>query len=52
MKNENTGEIVYTPPQTYDEIVECLPLPEIHTMEVDDCFLDRDFPRTGEPDKH
>lgn len=36
----------------YDEIVECLPLPEIDTMEVDDCFLDRDFPRTGEPDKH
>lgn len=24
LKNENTGEIVYTPPQTYDEIVELM----------------------------
>lgn len=33
----------------YDEIVECLPLPEVDKMEIDDCLLDRCFSRGEEP---
>lgn len=32
----------------YDDIVECLPLPKVDKMEVEDCLLDRGFLRGEE----